>query len=401
MRVHPWMIALALCATSPCDAQLSFADRPLSFRGRVVTPDSAAAGRVVRGDSANVRPVPNAWVVLHRVVGTDGGPVDSVQTDRAGRYALSFVQPAGDSARYFASTTFAGITYFTASATQQTHEGDGDLAVFDTTSVPFALTVRGRHVIVRSADSTGRRTVIEVFELSNDSARTLLARDADDAPPTFKTELPSSATDVRAGDGDVSADAIRVRDGHVLVTAPFSPGVKQLSFSYVLPAGDGALELMVPSTTSVLEVLLEDSTATVSGGRLRPTEPVTVEARRFQRAIAQDVAAGTRVRVVLPVTARMGLPLNGVALAVGAGAFALLLLMRRNARRVVPNVVGPSRSLAGADLPEQPDDLARAIADLDAHYQRTERPTDAMRLAYEQRRRELKDALADAMRRTR
>jgi hypothetical protein len=393
-------LAIVIAAQRPLEAQLSFVDRPITVTGRVITPDMRAPRTVGNGDSTGMRPVPGAWVVLHRVAGTDGGPVDSVRTGEGGRYALSTTQRAGDSARYYASTTYAGITYFTASASQQSHPGDGDLAVFDTTSTSFPLTVRGRHLIVRSADSTSRRTVIEVFELSNDSARTLLVREGPDAPPTFRTELPSSATDVRAGDGDISADAIRVRDGYVQVSAAFPPGVKQLSFSYLVPARDGAIDVFVPSATSVLEVLLEDSTATTSGAQLRPTEPVIVEGRTFRRSLAQDVAAGARVRVVLPVAERGGLPLNGVALAVGAGAFALLLLMRRNARSAVPASMGPGRVLAGADLPDSSDELARAIADLDAHYARVAHPTDAMRVAYEQRRRELKDALADAMRRT-
>jgi hypothetical protein len=399
MRLLCQLIALATVAVTPVHAQLTFVDRPITVTGRVMTPDTPGSVKAGRADSSGMRPVAGAWVVLHRVAGTEGGPVDSMRTDARGAYTLSATQRAGDSARFYASTTYAGITYFTAPSSQQTQLGDGDIAVFDTTSTPFPLTVRGRHLIVRAADSSAHRTVIEVFELSNDSSRTLLSREGADAPPTFRTELPSSATDVRAGDGDVSAEAIRVRNGFVQLSAAFPPGVKQLAFSYLVPARDGALDVLVPSPTSVLEVLLEDSTATVSGARLRPTEPVVVEGRSFRRSIAQDVEGGARIRVVLPVSGRVGIPLNSVALAVAAGAFALLLLMRRNARRASPSPILPVRTPAGADLPDSADDLAQAIADLDAHYARVSQPTDAMRIAYEQRRRELKDALSDAMRR--
>ena len=393
-----WSCGLLLALPTIGVAQPAFVDRPIVLSGRVTTPDlSIARGDVLR-DSSGMRPVPATWVVLHRVVGADGGPVDSVRTDARGMYRLSHLQRAGDSARFFASTTFAGMTYFTAaSAAGHVHEGDGDLAVFDTTSTPFPLAVRGRHLIVRSADQSGQRTVIEVFELSNDSARTLLAREGAEAPPTFRTALPSSAVDVRAGEGDISAAAIRVHDGEVLVTAPFAPGIKQLAFSYLLPARDGALEIETTAATSVLEVLLEDSTASAGGARLRPVDAVTIDGRRFRRSLAQDLPAGERIRVLLPVAATAGMPLNGIALTVGAGAFALLLLVRRSARRQAVQPSPWGRDLAGADLPTEADALAREIAALDARYAALSAPDSAMQSAYAHRRRELKDALAVAM----
>ncbi|MCU0636286.1 MAG: hypothetical protein MUE41_15570 [Gemmatimonadaceae bacterium] len=366
------------------------------IRGRVITPDLTRGTTDVLRDSSGMRPVRDAWVTLHRIVGDSGGPVDSARTDIDGIYRVRASRVAGDSARYVASVSFGGIVYFTAPLhAGDLHDGDADLSVFDTTSASFPLAVRGRHVIVRAADSTGHRTVIEVFELSNDSARTLVSTDGPSARPTFRTLIPASARDVRAAGGDISAEAVRARDGAVLVNAPFAPGVKQLSFSYLIPAQDGALDIAVETGANVLEVLLEDSTAAVSGARLRTVDPVTVEGRRFRRSLAQDVPAGERLRVVLPVARASALPLNGIVLVVAGGAVALLLLMRQAARRA-PSGVAVSRALAGADLPSDPDDVAREIAALDAHFAALEAPTDAMRAAYEQRRRELKDALARA-----
>jgi hypothetical protein len=365
-------------------------------RGRVITPDLTRGTADVLHDSTGMRPLAGQWVVLHRLIGAGGGAVDSVRTSADGGYVLRIARSAADSARYVASSEYGGIVYFTPPLhAGDLHEGDADLSVFDTTSVPFPLNVRGRHVIVRRADSTGHRTVIEVFELSNDSARTLIAREGRDASATFTTRVPTAARDVRAGGGDISADAVRVQGAAVGVIAPFAPGIKQLSFSYVVPATEPALELSVDGATSVLEVLLEDSTAAASGARLRPVAAVTVEGQRFARALAQDVPAGERVRVVLPTTRASAIPLNGIALVVAGGAFALLWMMRSAARRRPASAFGV-RELAGADLPSAADDVAREIAALDAHFATLETPSEAVRAAYAQRRRELKDALARA-----
>jgi hypothetical protein len=362
--------------------------------GRVLTPHLAAHRHDephVHDDSTDLEPVVAAWVTLHRVARGGGAPVDSVRTDTRGAYRLRLPAASDDSTAWFAATTVGGIVYFTAPLRpDRLQPGDGDLTVFDTTSVRFPLAVRGRHVIVRAPDAAGRRTIIEVLELSNDSARTLIAADRPDALPTFSLGLPAAARDVRPGDGDVPAEAIAVTGGRLMVSAAIAPGVKQLAFSYVVDAAAGPVTVGLEQPTSVLEVLLEEPGATVEGARLVGVGDVTVEGRRFRRFLAQDARAGDRVALAFATAAPPAL----LWWIVGGGALTLLVLIRTWLRRAPrpPDAVAPS--LAGADLPEDAQALARAIADLDAHFARVDAPTTAMHEAYARRRADLTAALA-------
>ena len=68
-------------------------------------------GQVLRGRVADSVPVPGAWVVLHEVTMSGGGPVDSLRAGPDGTFRLRRAQP-DTAALYMASTTWDGITYF-------------------------------------------------------------------------------------------------------------------------------------------------------------------------------------------------------------------------------------------------------------------------------------------------
>src|ERR687886_1973844 len=84
---------------------------------------------------------------------------------------------------------------------------DAELTVYDTTSGPLPLHVRGRHIVVSSPRASGAREVVEVYELANDSSLTLVS--PDDARPTWSTVIPAAARDFEVGQGDVSRSAVR------------------------------------------------------------------------------------------------------------------------------------------------------------------------------------------------
>ena len=71
---------------------------------------------------------------------------------------------------YFASSTHSGVAYFTAPLPPRDATGDdAEITVFDTTSAPVRIQTRGRHLVVSASSVDGRRTLVEVFELSNDT----------------------------------------------------------------------------------------------------------------------------------------------------------------------------------------------------------------------------------------
>ncbi|MEY4956854.1 MAG: hypothetical protein RL409_1111, partial [Gemmatimonadota bacterium] len=160
--------------------------QPRSVDGRVRRPVR------VNADSTGMGPAVGTWVTLHRVGKDTAGPIDSIRTDGQGHYRFRWTPFGTADGVYFASTTWGGIAYFTPPLKNLDARGDdAEITVFDTTSVRFQLTVKGRHLIVGKADTTQFRTVIEVFELSNDSLRTLVATDTTSPMPTWSISIPA------------------------------------------------------------------------------------------------------------------------------------------------------------------------------------------------------------------
>lgn len=371
------------------------------------TPDARSVdGRVVRpapflqGDSTAVVTVPDQWVTLHRVSPDLSGPLDSMRTDADGRYRFRYMPSGGPEAVYFVSATYGGIAYFTNPLRSvETTGAEAEIAVFDTTSRAFPLTVRGRHLIIGSLDSTGHRTVVEVFELSNDSTRTLIAREDDDAEPTWRLPIPRVATEVKAGQGDLPADAFVQAPGSISLYAALAPGLKQISLSYLVPERGFPLDLVIGDGAVVLEVLLEEPEASVSGANLVSVEPVALEGRRFQRFLAQDVRAGDSIRVAAPGA---GLGGRGLYVSVLLGAIGLLMLislLRAGIRKQRPIGAPVHKPSVISEVPT-PERLAREIADLDAAFAAQESPAESVRLAYERRRAELTSVLREELART-
>ena len=152
-------------------------------------------------------------------------------------------------------------------------------------------------MIVGAPAQGGARPVTEVFDLSNDSSVTRVA--ADDSPrnAVWSVILPERARHPVVNDGDVTAQGVKFEGGRALIYAPFAPGLKQLVFSYTLPANAFPLSVPLQRATSVLELLVEEPEATIRGARLRAMPPVIVEGRHFLRYLASDAPANAVVTI--------------------------------------------------------------------------------------------------------
>ncbi|MBC8087423.1 MAG: hypothetical protein H7Z40_09155 [Phycisphaerae bacterium] len=372
---------------------------------RVVSAPSATPGAprspgtdtgTVRSDSLAVVGAPSVMVTLHRVGKDSQAPLDSMRTSANGTYSFKYKTSGINDAVYFTSVSWGGIAYFTAPLRTAVVSGaDAEITVFDTTTRTFPLKVSGRHLIISASDTSNHRTIVEVFELSNDSILTLVAGPDKSAAATWSVVVPKEARDLKAGDGESSADTFRKIDDRIAIYSAVAPGIKQVSFSYRLPNESFPLPFVVEHGAVVLEVLLEDPMGTVTGGGLVVTDPVTLENRNFRRFLAQDVADGASIEIKLPSGPSVGRNMYIAGLLVAIGTIMLLILWRAMQRNRAPAYVG----LPPVRVKEAPltDRLAREIADLDATFARYDSPNDAVKLAYEERRAELKDALAAAM----
>jgi hypothetical protein len=290
-------------------------------------------------------PLVGTLVTLHRVGSDTAGPMDSLRTDANGQYTFRYQPRGAADAVYFVSASYDGIAYFSQPLGQPVTRGpDAEITVFDTTSQPVPIRIRGRHLIVSAPGAGGSRTVVEVFELSNDSSVTLVSPGTSGDRPTWHTAIPPQAEGVRVGQGDVSADAVTVVHGDFEVFAPIAPGLKQISLTYTLPSSAFPLVRPAAAPVSVMEVLLEESTAHAEAPRLREVDPVAIEGRTFRRFIAQDVPAGSGARVTVPVIAGDRRTVYFALVLTAIGAAMLAALARAFTRR--PRPVLP---LAGAE----------------------------------------------------
>ena len=260
--------------------------------------DVAVAGRVVRDTTQ--RPVPRHWVVLHAMTRGGGGPVDSMRTDAAGRYAFK-VGKVDPEAVYVVSAQYAGLAHFSEPivlAGRLTADF-GTLAVFDTTSGGPPIRVSLRYINIGAAREDGTYDVLEAIELQNPGSRTRVPADS---APVWQGTIPPGVVQFQVGESDVSAEAVSRRGDTVMVFGPISPGgSKQLSFAYTAPAT--MRELHVPIDQPIGEVLLlvEDTTALVTAPGLERLAVQELEGHRYARYRLTAPAPGVDVAVALPL----------------------------------------------------------------------------------------------------
>jgi len=379
IRVRPQLgsglLACALCVI----VAASVANAQVAEGARLVE------GRVARPGKEQPVPVPDQWVVLHRVGSDRAGPVDSTKTGADGRFRIRYRASGVPDALYFVSARYSGIAYFSPPLrTGNVRGGDGDIIVYPTTSDTAALHVQGHHIVVSAARGR-RREIAEVFELDNDGTSTIVARDS--VTPLWSTSLPREADSVSVSQGDIGAGAVALRKGRADVYAPISPGVRQLVLTYLLPADAFPVSWPLQRATSVLEVLAEDPRARVEGARLTEVASAAIEGRPFRRFLARDVASNAVVRIDAPKpggTNRSALRV--LAFVIAAVMLGALALWRMRGRRGAPAV-----------MRIRSEDLIAELATLDARFERNPSADASARAEYERDRADLKARIASAL----
>jgi hypothetical protein len=320
---------------------------------------ASVSGRVSSPRPKQDIPIAGVTVTLHRVGTDSSGPIDSVHTDAAGHYTLRYHRFGADDAVYFAAAVYQGIAYFSSPLRNARTSGEeGEITVFDTTSRAVDFHVRGHHVVVSGPRPDGMRNIVEVWELSNDTTATVVGRDS--LTPVWSATLPQGAVAFAGGQGDVSPDAVQARSDRVVLLAPFGPGVKQVSYSYSLSAKSFPLTLRLERPTIVLEVLVEEPGAQVTGAGLRSTAAATTGGRTFKRFLTQDVPAGSSVHITVSIITEGTRTTVFVVL-----ASAIAVLMAGALARALFGRGGGSRKRA-APSEMQTESLIAAIVRLDA-----------------------------------
>ena len=311
-------------------------------------------GRVVKPAGEDSVPVPGVRVVLHRVGAVEQGPVDSVASGLDGGFRFTLARDT--SALYLLSARYQGIEYFSFPLDRPANRDAAPvpLIVRDTSSrVPVTLSTR--HVVVPRPGDDGTRDVLDLVLLVNEGTETRVAPDSLSA--SWAGLLPPESEGLELGESDVSPDAVTRRGDSVIVSAPISPGEKQLAFQYHLPAGRQTIELPIGAEPVALDVLLEEPGASAAGPGLAAADSQAIEGRSFRRWSGQ-VPANTVIRIGLPGAGGSSAPV--IAALVGVLALALLLA----AWRILPRrtAAAPAARRDDADL------LLNEVAALDARY---------------------------------
>jgi hypothetical protein len=174
--------------------------------------------------------------------------------------------------------------------------------------------------------------------------------------------------------------------------APLSPGIRQLAYTYELPSDAFPLTIPVERPTAVLELLLQEPTATITGAAMREMPPETKDGLTFRRLLAQDVPGSAVIRIDVPhlIGAERQRVYAGVAIVIVL-AMAVALIVA--ARRAVPRFafVAETRPASRAQT------ALEAITALDTEFEGLPAPDAAARADYVAQRTVLKAALAAAL----
>src|SRR2546425_1310145 len=249
-------------------------------------------------------------------MGGGGQPIDSTRTDARGAYALTVRRP-DSAAIYVVSTWRAGIAYFSEPvAPGRSTPGLRPLYVYDTSSTGPAVRVMRRLVTVAREKRDGSRDVLELVELENPGVATRVARDT--LRPTWAGALPPVAIQFQVGQGDVSPQVVTRRGDSVAVYGPLPPRErKQLSYTYVLAATVRRMSLPIDQPTDEVDLLLEDTAAVVTAGKLDSLGAEDIGGRRVAPSRTPPPPAGGTAPALLP---RRRLPPAGPAPLVRPGA---------------------------------------------------------------------------------
>lgn len=233
--------------------------------------------------------------MLQEVRRDTSGSVDSVRTDGAGRYRLT-VERADTGAIYVVSTTYQDVGYVSQAlrVEGQRSVSAQPVVVYDTTVAGPPMRLDQRLVTLFRRGGSGGRDVRELVQISNPGSHTRIAPDR--LHPVWTIALPSGATSLEIGEGDIAPEAIWLERDTLKVFAPIWPGApRQTLFRYNLSGS--TVRVPVDQWTGVMGLLVEDTTAVLSGARLDSLGIHEIEGRRFAAYRAAPIEAGSEVRV--------------------------------------------------------------------------------------------------------
>ena len=217
---------------------------------------------VVANASAGRTPVSGATVVLRLQRDSGLVPLQETTTDAQGRFLFRHLSVGRDH-QYLPGANRDGVHYpgprVELSARQP--QARVDVPVYDSVTNPSPLVVRRHEIIIRPGPNA--LSVSESMTIDNPSMKTYVGRPAKegDEPITLALSIPPDF-ERTTFDNEFFGRRFALAGGKVATSIPWTPGQKQLAFTYLIPNGRsrGRWERTLDLPSSHVRVRVETAT---------------------------------------------------------------------------------------------------------------------------------------------
>ena len=302
--------------------------------------EGAIQGTIVNGTSG-VLPDEPLTVTL---IGYLDGETDSTQTIQAsvdGAFAFSGLATSANYT-YEADVTYNNITF--TSSPLSFPEGEtsivGQVNIYETTDDLSVLTVGLSHVIIYTG--APELTVREVYYLTNTSSLVF------DGPLTFNLPADAAPTDMAASLVWTNVDGANA----VVDTVPIVPGMRQIDYTYTLPASDThSLSRHIPLPMDQFNLLVQGGAYQITSPDLAKSDPLDISGTSFDYYTGGPFQAGQALSITLSQGGAatgsnrlaVWLAVIGIVIIVGAA----ILFFRSRTPKAAPAYAGPSTEDTG------------------------------------------------------
>jgi hypothetical protein len=336
-------------------------------------------GQVTNG-TAGAGPAADLEIVVYVLQNGQKTGERLVRSDGTGRFRVDGLATGPDMV-YFPILEYQNIAYYPDRPVR--FEGaplaQSDIAIFETTPTPEALSFERLNMLVMSVSPT-TLTIMEMGAVTNTSDRTFAADAAvTGSARTVRFALPPGATQVTPQAG-LPADTLESIPDGFATTDPVRPGRREIAFSYLLPYDASNVDLTrtfaLPVGTFTLLVPDEVGGVVASGMSLQGT--AELGGRTFRQYVAERIESGSDVRFRLtglpaPMFGRprdLGLLVSGTGAALLLGFLGFTVRRRRSQRAAVAatNASPSAQPIAATPIGAERLALVEAIARLDEQF---------------------------------
>ncbi len=291
-----------------------------------------------------------------------------------------------------------------------------EIPVYDSTTDASQISVKVHHVVFAVADGSVRSEEVLLVRNAGDKAYIGSKEVSGGRRATLQFSLPTGAREVKYGEGLMECCVVPGEQGFA-DTMDVKPGERQVAYSYALAPTSGRLQFIRPVDypTEATEVFLPEGAAQVAAEGLKAAGVVSGQDRRFQRFTATGLLEAPATIALtldnLPAVGGRWRPYAyaSVGMLLLAGVAYPIVRRRRGVPQIPsletrspapghgvatqPKIAIPG-SLGATELALRKVELVAALAELEAGHEAGRIPEKEYRRLRQEKRKALRDVLA-------